>query len=142
MLKLLKKLKNNQSGFGLTELMATISIIGLVGTASAAKLDNALASARDANRMMNVKQVQTALNIYYDDNLSYPIYQASSPAESWSILKSALANPENQYISDLPVDPLNKDVYIYKYWSDGQKFEINYELEDAKNGGTQLAMGM
>lgn len=141
-MKLLKKLKSNQSGFGLTELIATISIIGLVGTASAAKLDNALASARDANRMMNIKQVQTALNIYYDDNLFYPVYQANSPSESWEILKSTLENPKKQYISELPNDPLGKDKYVYSYWSDGQKFEISYELEDAKETKTQIVMGM
>ncbi|MFH1192419.1 MAG: prepilin-type N-terminal cleavage/methylation domain-containing protein [bacterium] len=140
----LKKLKNNQSGFGLTELMATISIIGIVGTVSAAKLDNALVAARDANRMMNIHQVQTALNIYYDDNLSYPVYQKSEQPSSdgYKYLESYLLNSENQYISELPIDPLNKDEYVYKYWSDGQKFEISYGLEDAKEEKTQIAMGM
>lgn len=138
----LLNLKTNQKGFSLTELMITISIISTLGTVSAAKLDGALSATRDANRKMNIRQVQTALELYYDDNLSYPEYQGSSSDASWSALKSALENPEKQYISALPNDPLSKDKYIFKYWSDGDKFKISYELEDENISETQLALGI
>jgi len=140
----MNKIKNNQKGFSLTELMVAISIISTVGTITTAKLDNALSSARDANRKMNIRQVQTALNIYYDDFNSYPVYQTESKpsSEGWEYIENILENQENQYISALPEDPLNEDKYIYKYWSDGQKFEITYELEDETIGETQLALGM
>lgn len=131
----------NQKGFSLTELMITVSIISTIGTVSAAKLDSSLSAARDANRKMNIRQVQTSLELYYDDNLSYPVYQEDSQ-KSWEILKSALANPEKQYISELPNDPLNKDKYVFKYWSDGNKFKISYELEDTSVNKTQVVLGI
>lgn len=134
--------KFNQKGFALTELMVTVSIIGVVGTLSAPKLNQALSSARDANRKMNIKQVQTALNLYYDDNLSYPKYQGEPSKEAYNFLKNSLAGNKTKYISELPIDPLNNDRYVYKYWSDGQKFEIIYELEDANVTETQKAIGM
>lgn len=144
MLNFFKKLKHNQSGFGLTELMATISIIGIIGAASAPKLNQALAAARDAHRKMNIHQVEIALNLYYDDNLSYPEYQASNEptVEGWDFMKSALENLANPYIANLHNDPLNKDGYIYKYWSDGENFKISYELEDENNDGTEVAVGI
>ncbi|MFH0856477.1 MAG: prepilin-type N-terminal cleavage/methylation domain-containing protein [bacterium] len=135
-------LKTNQKGFSLTELMITISIISTLGTVSAAKLNGSLTAARDANRKMNIRQVQTALELYYDDNLSYPEYQGSSSNASWSALKSALENPEKQYISELPDDPISKDKYAYTYWSDGNTFKISYELEDKNVSETQLALGI
>lgn len=141
---MLKKILNNQKGFSLTELMVAISIIGTIGTLSVGKFDNALAAARDAHRKMNIKQVQTALELYYDDNLSYPVYQGNgAPSqEGWSKMTSILANPENQYIANLPPEPLNKDKYVYKYWSDGEKFKITYELEDENANQTQIVLGL
>ncbi|MFH1030704.1 MAG: type II secretion system protein GspG [bacterium] len=142
MLKLTRQLTKNQTGFSLTELMVTISIIGTVGTISAPKLNQSLAAARDANRKMNIRQVQTALNLYYDDNLSYPKYQGESSGNSYKNLENFLVNSNNQYLSELPVDPLGKDKYVYKYWSNGQKFEITYELEDETITEPQKAVGM
>lgn len=135
-------LKNNQKGFSLTELMITISIVGTIGTIGTAKLNKALSAARDANRKMNIHAVHTALELYYDDKSSYPIYQGEPSKEGWQILKSVLENSEKQYISELPKDPLNKDKYIYKYWSDGKKFKISYELEDENINKTQVALGL
>lgn len=142
MSKLINQITKKQNGFSLTELMVTISIIGTVGAIGAPQLNQSIAAARDANRKMNVRQVQTALNLYYDDNLSYPKYQGESSGNSYKNLENFLVNSNNQYLSELPVDPLGKDEYVYKYWSDGQKFEITYELEDETITETQKAVGM
>ncbi|MFH0853935.1 MAG: type II secretion system protein GspG [bacterium] len=144
MFNLFKKLKNNQSGFGLAELMATISIIGVVSAVSAPKLNQTLAAARDAHRKMNIHQVETALSLYYDDNLSYPIFQANNEptVEGWNLMKSTLENSKNSYIANLKNDPLNKEKYVYKYWSNGDNFKISYTLEDKNSGGTEIIMGL
>lgn len=46
-------------------------------------------------------------------------------------MKSALekANPY-PYMPEVPSDPLNTGVYVFKYWSNGQVFKIFYETED------------
>lgn len=138
----IKQLCKNQNGFSLTELMVAISIIGAVGTISAPKLNQSIVAARDANRKMNIQQVQTALNLYYDDNLSYPKYQGEPSAKGYEYLKDYLVNSNNQYLSNLPIDPIDNNGYKYKYSSNGQKFEITYELEDASITETQKAVGM
>lgn len=140
--KLFKKLKNNK-GFSLTELMIAISIVGSVTTLAGAQIDDILPMARDAQRKANIHQAQTALNLYYDDHGQYPVALGSEPtAEGWQMIKGILESPTNTYVPEMPHDPLDAGQYIFKYWSDGQKFEITYETEDPLDQSPQTAWGM
>lgn len=64
--------KSNQKGFTLIELLVVIAIIGLLSTLAVVSLNNARAKSRDARRMSDVKQIQTALELYFTDNSQYP----------------------------------------------------------------------
>ena len=61
-----------KKGFTLIELLVVIAIIGLLSTLAVVALNSARAKARDAKRVGDVKQMQTALELYYNDNQSYP----------------------------------------------------------------------
>ena len=63
---------NNKKGFTLIELLVVIAIIGLLSTMSVLALNSARARARDAKRISDIKQIQTALEMYYNDNNNYP----------------------------------------------------------------------
>ena len=63
---------NNKKGFTLIELLVVIAIIGLLSTMSVLALNSARARARDAKRIADIKQIQTALEMYYNDNNTYP----------------------------------------------------------------------
>jgi len=140
--KLIKKLKNNK-GFSLTELMIATSIIGSVATLAGAQIDDILPLARDAQRQANVHQVQTALNLYYDNHEQYPITAGSEPtAEGWQMIKNTLESADETYVPEMPHDPLDTDQYVFKYWSDGQKFKIAYETEDSLDQSPRVAWGM
>jgi prepilin-type N-terminal cleavage/methylation domain-containing protein len=65
-------MKNNKQGFTLIELLVVIAIIGLLSTLSIVALNQARARARDARRLADIKQIQTALEMYYNDNFFYP----------------------------------------------------------------------
>jgi prepilin-type N-terminal cleavage/methylation domain-containing protein len=65
-------MKKNQKGFTLIELLVVIAIIGLLSTLAVVALNNARQKARDARRLSDVKQLQTALELYYTNASQYP----------------------------------------------------------------------
>jgi len=68
-----KNKSEKNPGFTLIELLVVISIIGFLATVSVIAFNNARMKARDAKRMTDIKQIQTALELYFDSNGSYPL---------------------------------------------------------------------
>lgn len=54
------------------ELLVVIAIIGLLSTLAVVALNSARMKARDAGRLANVKEIQTALELYFNDANTYP----------------------------------------------------------------------
>jgi len=68
--------KGNQTGskgFTLIELLVVIAIIGILSAVVLASLNSARQKSRDAKRVADIRQMQLALELYFDDNTSrYP----------------------------------------------------------------------
>ena len=64
---------NQKKGFTLVELLVVIAIIGLLSTLAVIALGSARSKARDARRISDIKQVQTALELHFADQGSYPL---------------------------------------------------------------------
>ncbi len=62
----------NKKGFTLIELLVVIAIIGLLSTLAVVALTSARTKARDSKRVADMKQVQTAMELYYSENAGYP----------------------------------------------------------------------
>jgi len=62
----------NKSGFTLIELMVVISIIALLSSVVLAVLNDARAKGRDAARIRALKEVSSAINMYFNDKGTYP----------------------------------------------------------------------
>lgn len=91
-------MEKGKRGFTLIELLVVIAIIGILSSVVLASLNGARKKGRDARRISDVKQLQLALELYYDGNGSeYP---------------NALADLTGTYISVVPRDPQNTD-YLY-----------------------------
>lgn len=122
------KNKNTQRGFTLIELLVVIAIIGLLSSIILASLNSARVKSRDARRLADFKQIQTALELYYGDNTSYPT-TASGGTTVTSALGTALAPA---YIQSVPKDPSRADTSAtgYLYCStDGQSYAMLADLE-------------
>ena len=61
-----------KKAFTLIELLVVIAIIGLLASMAVIALNNARMKARDARRLADIRQMQTALEMYYIDNNGYP----------------------------------------------------------------------
>ena len=91
--------KKTKRGFTLIELLVVIAIIGILSSVVLASLNDARQKSRDAKRIADVKQLQLALELYFDSNATYP----SSTAQ----LVTA------GFISVLPTDPVSGANYTY-----------------------------
>ncbi|QQG52163.1 MAG: prepilin-type N-terminal cleavage/methylation domain-containing protein [Candidatus Falkowbacteria bacterium] len=90
-------MQQNKKGFTLIELLVVIAIIGLLSTMSVLALNQARARARDAKRISDVKQIQTALELYYNEEGSYP----ASVTTGGTIQSTA----GNVYLAAVPTPP-------------------------------------
>jgi type II secretion system protein G len=86
-------------GFTLIELLVVIAIIGLLASIIMVSLSGAKAKSRDARRQADIKSIQLALSLYYNDNGMYPknIYAGAGVAPA-----SGLAPV---YLPVVPTDP-------------------------------------
>jgi len=85
---------NKSKGFTLIELLVVIAIIGILSSVVLASLNSAREKSRDAKRVSDIKQLQLALELYFDSNSAYPTTLA------------ALASSTPAYIPSVPADPL------------------------------------
>lgn len=60
------------TGFTLIELLVVIAVIGILASVIMASLNSARGKARDARRLSDMKQIQTALEFYFDKYGAYP----------------------------------------------------------------------
>ncbi|MFC1788188.1 type II secretion system protein [Patescibacteria group bacterium] len=65
-------MESQQKGFTLIELLVVIAIIALVGTLAAVAVNSARSKQRDATRLSNIRQMQSALEDYFNESNAYP----------------------------------------------------------------------
>ena len=123
----------SQKGFTLIELLVVIAIIGLLSSVVLASLNSARKKGRDARRLTDLKQLQLALELYYDGQTS-PAYPVSTTQANTATALTGLAPA---YIAVVPDDPLGGTYhYVYKTTAGGAFYCIGTVIEGTAPAST------
>ena len=106
------KIQNRKQGFTLIELLIVIAIIGVLATLLMANFVGVRQRARDAQRKSDIRQIQSALEIYRSDIGNYP---ATLPGCNTTPLKNTTTDGTvTVYMQKIPCDPNGTSVsYAY-----------------------------
>ena len=127
----------NKQGITLIELLITVALISIVSTTAFFVLRPATENQKDTVRLLNAKNIQVALEGYYNAHGQYPSFPVNSTAiagegKNCRTLKSVyhLLQP---YLRTLPVDPdadanNDSDPMHYKYSVNNNKNPQQYVL--------------
>ena len=101
------RIKNSERGFTLLELLVVIAIIGILASLLVVNFINVRERSRDAQRKSNLRQIQSALELYRADEGEYPSATPPSPGIKNCSGGTAFGNSNCStiYMKALPKDP-------------------------------------
>ncbi len=138
----LKRHNDKVSGFTLIELLIVIAIIGILATLISANYIGVRQRARDTSRKSDLRQIQSALELYKSDVGSYP-----NGFSNKSVTNTATCNNASRvafsyntvnYMTKVPCDPLSSSTFNggnYYYTStSGATYTLAACLENSNDG--------
>jgi general secretion pathway protein G len=130
-----------KKGFTLIELLVVIAIIALLSTLSVVALNSARVKSRDARRLSDIKQIRTALEMFFDNTQLYPTTDGNLGTSSFSCLNlngwQTTANCTGTvYMQKVPADPQSGKNYEYADTGSGTGYTIKYQIESPSTTAT------
>ena len=107
---------DTKKSFTLIELLLAMALLSILIVLLLGNFNTTLKRGRDQQRKNDLSQVQKALELYYEENQSYPAFDVISPNPSKKLCKSQLCGggtTESVYMVKTPKDP--SAAYTYKY---------------------------
>ncbi|MEX2013270.1 MAG: type II secretion system protein GspG, partial [Candidatus Levyibacteriota bacterium] len=124
----------------LVELLIVISIIGVLTTLLMANFIGVRQRARDGQRKSDLRQLQSALELYRSDQGSYPVLIPNC--------SSSVKSPDcstSTYMQNVPADPMGPSYYNggnYYFLSNGTTYTLGSCLENSSDSqGTSTSPG-
>jgi len=114
------------AGFTLIELLVVIAIISLLSSAVLASLSGARESARDTRRKQDMRQIERALQAYFNDHNEFPCQDPSNCSNQTNGANGKIGEGatidsllESYMNGNVPHDPQGPGDNTYYYYYDG-----------------------
>ena len=136
-------------GFTLLELLIVMLLISLLAGIGGLTYTNTQKSGRDSKRLADLKRLQSALDLYYADNHTYPELSSDCSSGDWkdaSDLGVFLITSEIKYTEYIPTDP-GPETTPYKYCASGCSdgkclcYCLSAQMEKAENEAVEGECG-
>lgn len=98
-----------KSGFTLTELLVTISIITVILTIALSSYNTTTKQSRDTKRKNDLEQIRAALEMYKTDYGYYPAVNTGG----FDVASNLTSSLTTTYVAVIPSDPLSSQGYLY-----------------------------
>lgn len=130
----------HSSAFTLIELIVVITILAILATIAFVSYEGYTASARDSQRLSNIKNIETGLALFQAKSGSFPMPE--SKTIGGAISTGSIAGTTYAYlgvigdttaamlnISKASIDPVSGDKYLYATSADGRYFQTATVME-------------
>ncbi|PKM91225.1 hypothetical protein CVU82_04220 [Candidatus Falkowbacteria bacterium HGW-Falkowbacteria-1] len=133
--------------FTLIELLVVIAIIGVLATLAVVALQQARQRARDSKRVADMKQVSTALEIFFNENNRYPTI------EEWNSGSIISFSTGENFMNIIPTAPTPADggcssasnTYFYMPQNSGASYTVDFcigkQISGMSEGTKQMTPG-
>lgn len=136
---MIKNLKLNNRGFTLVELLVVIALLGILATIGLVTFSSAQLRGRDTQRKSDLKQISSALELYYSDHGGYPASDNGKIKGCPSTLgtdctwgsndsKSLFTDGQTVYFKSIPKDPTGTYNYYYRSLEVDGKSNMGFQL--------------
>lgn len=129
-------INESSKGFTLIELLVVVAIIGLLASIILSSLNVARQKGRDARRIADLKEVQTALELYYSNHNGYPV--STTQATAATALAAVVTDGDMSIIPDDPLGAGYHYVYISSAAPSGGTYALQYCLGTILEGATPV----
>lgn len=128
------KIKKNNKGFTLIEIMVVVIILGILTAIVAPNIIGRVGDAQVTAAKQTIRSIEGALRMYRLDNFNYPNTEQGIEALSKKPIGQNARNWKGPYLDRIPEDPWGNK-YLYTYPGLNGEFDVYTYGRDGQPGG-------